>query len=546
MELPRLTNLTSTGIEGNPSIFSPDISSGEFNSILLNQMIKVEEGDCNDDGCGGAFPTPLLEESALPNLDEEESLPSDTSAPLFVFAFIEPANVSNLLEGQEFPFPIRSASNIPLLIDCETGNPDPRGGDLRGAPPPPEQVKYGNDPFIPIPLNGLERIVTDPSGSLSSDQLNLPFNAPFLSRSIEGKMIAPPGFQSGSEQISPDLSLLEKDISGTVQRLVEPGDGFQKETFSLFQSTGSKAGNSLMPSRIENDGQGVPTASSPPPVSLEKEISDLTLKFESIDRSQVSGSRSAPENGPHRWATGQMEGEGKRVLTSIDPSAVSLEESQTASTLKFESIDRLQVSGSSSAHEKDPGGWISLKHHSALSESYSVQNEAVGELKTELFLPGETSKAQNSSPPRVDSFEIYRQVGQKMVWSVRNGEEKVNLLLDPPQLGNLRMEITKEREIVKATLWAESPVAKELLETHRSELSRILETGGFKLERFNVFVQHGMKDFYDGGRNSMFNGEKSSDRFVENHDSPVEYSPENSTPPAILNLHGNRSIDLFV
>lgn len=105
------------------------------------------------------------------------------------------------------------------------------------------------------------------------------------------------------------------------------------------------------------------------------------------------------------------------------------------------------------------------------------------------MVPEGELKTQSPSYTKAEPSEIYHQVGRKIAWSLQHGEERIRLTLDPPKLGNLFMEVRKEKEIVKALLWAENPVTKELLETHRMELRRILEADGFKLERFDVFVQ---------------------------------------------------------
>ncbi len=60
--------------------------------------------------------------------------------------------------------------------------------------------------------------------------------------------------------------------------------------------------------------------------------------------------------------------------------------------------------------------------------------------------------------------------------------------LEPPELGHLFIKITKERDVVKATLWAENQMTKDLLEAHRGELRRMLGEDGLRLERFEVLV----------------------------------------------------------
>jgi len=309
MELPILANLTPVGFEGNPPVLSPDFSSEEFNSLLLNQMIDMEVGFCNEDECQGESLFALSEETFFPRSEEKESLSYNTFNELIEQNLIHPLSVPVLPEGQELP---------PLL-----------------------------NQFLDIPS---------------------------------------------------------------------------------FKSSPSH-----LPNLIGEDGQRALTSLNQATVTSEKGGPDLTLKLELIDKPQISGLSPDSENDNHRLA--------------------------------------------------------SLKNNPSLSESCSIQNGAGPESKIKHFMPEEVPKGQNGFFPKAESFEIYHQVGRKMAWSVQNGEERVKLTLDPPRLGNLYMEVIKEKEMVRATLWAESPVTKELLEAHRVELRRILEEDGFKLERFDVFVQ---------------------------------------------------------
>ncbi len=93
--------------------------------------------------------------------------------------------------------------------------------------------------------------------------------------------------------------------------------------------------------------------------------------------------------------------------------------------------------------------------------------------------------------------EVYQQIGRKVIWSIHNHDEKIKMDLDPPDLGNIYMEICREKETIKATLWADNPTTKVALEASQIQLQKILENEGFRLERFTVFFQENLGSFQE-------------------------------------------------
>jgi flagellar hook-length control protein FliK len=80
-------------------------------------------------------------------------------------------------------------------------------------------------------------------------------------------------------------------------------------------------------------------------------------------------------------------------------------------------------------------------------------------------------------------------VGQRVLWLVRNNEERIRITLEPPELGQVFLEIDRHKEHIKTILWTDNPTTKASLETSQGEIQRIIESEGFKLEKFDVFVQ---------------------------------------------------------
>jgi hypothetical protein len=102
---------------------------------------------------------------------------------------------------------------------------------------------------------------------------------------------------------------------------------------------------------------------------------------------------------------------------------------------------------------------------------------------------GEIKEASAPLSERPDPQAVFQQVGQRVLWLVRNNEERIRIALEPPELGQVFLEIDRHKEHIKTILWTDSPTTKANLESSQGEIQRIIESEGFKLEKFDVFVQ---------------------------------------------------------
>jgi hypothetical protein len=100
---------------------------------------------------------------------------------------------------------------------------------------------------------------------------------------------------------------------------------------------------------------------------------------------------------------------------------------------------------------------------------------------------------------RIPAREISRQVADFVLYGARGKEEKLRLTLDPPQLGSIFMEIHKDRDSIRARVWTEDESTREILNAHHLELKKVLELDGFKLDKFEVFIQRDAQSYQDGG-----------------------------------------------
>ena len=157
----------------------------------------------------------------------------------------------------------------------------------------------------------------------------------------------------------------------------------------------------------------------------------------------------------------------------------------------------------------------------------------------------EASIAQKLQPAKTENVDPYQQVAERIVWSVRNNEERIRLTLEPPQLGNLFIELHREKEGIKALLWADNPKTKEILENNQFQLQKTLEGHGFKLEKYDVFLQNDLASFQGREEKPLFHGTGSPEKSL-----PIREGESNPgleiLPAAIPVAGGSQYIDRFI
>jgi flagellar hook-length control protein FliK len=86
------------------------------------------------------------------------------------------------------------------------------------------------------------------------------------------------------------------------------------------------------------------------------------------------------------------------------------------------------------------------------------------------------------------SQKVMEQVVKVAKVQVVNGQARAKISLHPPTLGKLQMHIITEGNQVKATFFAETAQAKEIIENNLPQLRQSFLQQGLKVENFNVFV----------------------------------------------------------
>jgi hypothetical protein len=186
----------------------------------------------------------------------------------------------------------------------------------------------------------------------------------------------------------------------------------------------------------------------------------------------------------------------------------------------------------------------SPKIHPESPENGNLINTLAGNSKS----IGVEQEGAIQSRPSVMAKEppsLIQHIADRMIWSVKNNEERIHLTLEPPQLGNLSIEIHKEKNQIQATLWADNALTKEILESSQSQLRKTLEVDGFQLVNYDVLVKKDMGSFQRQEGSSFFDGRGTQEPTPGS--SEPELLPSTEIPPARLwATLGGRTIDRFV
>lgn len=145
-----------------------------------------------------------------------------------------------------------------------------------------------------------------------------------------------------------------------------------------------------------------------------------------------------------------------------------------------------------------------------------------------------------------EALSVYQQFSKGLLRTLQQGGDRIQMTLDPPQLGTILMEINRDRNLVTAHLWTDNSQTKDLLDFSRGQLQKTLELDGFRLDRFEVLVQPDLKSFQEerwfGGRQPTWE----NSRPEGNREAPEGLIPTLPETAALRFSQGNRYVDTWV
>jgi len=74
---------------------------------------------------------------------------------------------------------------------------------------------------------------------------------------------------------------------------------------------------------------------------------------------------------------------------------------------------------------------------------------------------------------------------------LKRGGNGIRIRLHPPSLGQLRMEVTVNSDMVRTFMVAESNLVKGIIEGNVNQLKQAFQEQGLRMEQFNVYVNNG-------------------------------------------------------
>ena len=84
--------------------------------------------------------------------------------------------------------------------------------------------------------------------------------------------------------------------------------------------------------------------------------------------------------------------------------------------------------------------------------------------------------------------KIINQIAEKMTVRTNGAQNEIQVRLDPPSLGKVRMNIITSGDSVRATIVAENHAVKQVIETNFNQLRDAMGDQGLKLDSFTVTV----------------------------------------------------------
>lgn len=76
----------------------------------------------------------------------------------------------------------------------------------------------------------------------------------------------------------------------------------------------------------------------------------------------------------------------------------------------------------------------------------------------------------------------------RMIWMIRSGEQNGRILINPPELGRLDLDLTLKNGHLFANLSAETSIVKGIIEANLSQLKQQLTDQGLTVDKFEVMV----------------------------------------------------------
>jgi hypothetical protein len=157
-----------------------------------------------------------------------------------------------------------------------------------------------------------------------------------------------------------------------------------------------------------------------------------------------------------------------------------------------------------------------------------------------------SSESSRFNTTRIEEGEVLQHISNGMIRSFNQRGERIELALQPPELGNLFIEMKREKGNIKAILWTDNHQTKAILETGQAQLCKILKEDGLTLEKFDIMFDQDTRSFHEREKNPASHPPKGEQKPCDDGTSALA---------DVLNTHGSSGrevhpeknyLDLFV
>lgn len=247
-----------------------------------------------------------------------------------------------------------------------------------------------------------------------------------------------------------------------------------------YPSAGDRSGHSPMEwtgsAPVAVHTQAVSRPARPDPVPDVSVVPTRATRYRNLNSRQRETITTQPPAPPHRRA--QITGHNPSQPLPLRPPLPTPQ----AGVLPGHTAEQAPV-------RRSPGELPRVRS-AAMSEAITPDLVGAGLLHTD------TADRVSSSvrrPPEVSSSThaipaFVSQVEEALVTSTLQGQHRVRIKLDPPELGELEIDITQKGETIETRFRASDPSVGQLLHSHLGELRNALAAHGIELAEATVLV----------------------------------------------------------
>ena len=170
------------------------------------------------------------------------------------------------------------------------------------------------------------------------------------------------------------------------------------------------------------------------------------------------------------------------------------------------------------------------------TQTIDLTSQNMNKVSGDAEIKGHTKSVYNLPEPLPKVFD-------RMVVMIKNGEQTGKIMIQPPELGKIDIDLTIKNGHVQASLSTENYAVKEIIETNLNQLKQQLNDQGLIVEQFNVSVGSQNRQFGEENGPGWGNGNGSSQSGVSAIED-VTAATDEGTSSGIIN--GKNRIDVRV